>query len=80
MDYKAIMIKQAKTQGRESLYPFTIGVITSIITHENYSPNNKIRDITLAIEGMDEASKDKSLPWDYSDVKKASASTETAGK
>jgi hypothetical protein len=74
LDYKAMMINQAKSQGRASLRPFTIGVITSIINYNNV--DEELNDISLALEGMHEAWDDKSLPWDYADAKKAPAVTE----
>ena len=75
MNYKEMMVKQAKSQGKLSLHSYAIGVITSIVEC-SYNADEKVSDISLAIEGMDEAWDDKSLPWDYEDVKKALPQTE----
>ena len=75
MDYKTMMIKQAKSQGRLSLHPYTIGVITSIVEC-NYAPVDKVNGISLALEGMNKAWNDKSLPRDYTDAKKVPLSEE----
>ena len=75
MNYKEMMINQAKSQGRISLHPYTIGVIRSIIKWD-YNPDEKVNDISLALEGMYEAWNDKSLPHDYTDVKKPLLQTE----
>ena len=77
MDYKTMMINQSKSQGRLSLHPYAIGVITSIVSDGNYNPDKKVNDISLALEGMDEAWNDKSLPWDYVDTKKPSTAMES---
>src|SRR5665648_559255 len=69
------MINQAKSQGRLSLHPYTIGVITSIVEC-NYAPVDKVNGISLALEGMNKAWNDKSLPRDYADAKKAPLSEE----
>ena len=79
MNYKEMMINQAKSQGRTSLHPYTIGVITSIVEC-NYNPGEKVNAISLALEGMNEAWNDKSLPWDYADAKKLPAPTESVEK
>ena len=79
MNYKEMMINQAKSQGRISLHPYTIGVITSIIKC-NYAPVDKVNGISLALEGMNEAWNDKSLPHDYTDVKKPSTAMESDKK
>lgn len=76
MNYKEMMINQAKSQGRTSLHPYTIGVITSIIKEDSYNVDEKLIDISLALEGMDEAWNDKSLPHDYADAKKPLLQTE----
>ena len=75
MNYKEMMVNQAKSQGRISLHPFTIGVITTIISYGN--PGEKVSDISLALKGMYEAWDDKSLPHDYTDVKKPSTAMES---
>ena len=74
MNYKEMMINQAKFQGRLSLHPFTIGVITSIINYGNV--DEELNNISLALEGMNEAWDDKSLPWDYADAKRPLLQTE----
>ena len=68
MNYKEMMIGQAKSQGRSSLNAYTIGVITAIVNNGNAGPS-ELNDIALALEAMDEAWDDKSLPWDYEDAK-----------
>lgn len=74
MNYKTMMFKQAMAQGRETLHPFAIGVITTIVKNDNV--NGQLNDIALALESMNEAWNDESLPWNYEDVDKASAETE----
>ena len=69
------MINQARSQGRMSLCPYTVGVIRSIVKWD-YNPDKKVNDISLALEGMYEAWNDKSLPYDYVDVKKPLLQTE----
>ena len=80
MNYKEMMINQAKSQGRISLHPYTIGVITAIIADKSYTADEKVSAVSLALEGMYEAWYDKSLPHDYTDVKKPSTAMESDKK
>ena len=71
MNYKEMMINQAKAQGRISLHPFAFGVIASILNNGNSNADEKLNNVFLVREGMYEAWDDRSLPWDVTDTKKA---------
>lgn len=83
MDYKSMMTNLAKTQGRESLYPYTIGVIGSILgdlSTTAESAESKVIEIVLTLRSMDAVLADESLPWGLLDTKIASAPTEARKK
>jgi hypothetical protein len=73
LDYKSMMTNQAKTQGKESLYPYTIGVISAIIDDDIYDADEKVSDILQVLIEMKKASNDESLPWN---IKKPSTAME----
>ena len=71
MNYKEMMIKQAKFLGKSSLSAYAIGVITAIIDDKSYTSDEKVSAVSAALEAKNEAWNDKSLPHDYADAKKA---------
>jgi hypothetical protein len=76
-DRKAWFIDFAKIAGRKNLNAYLIGVIKSILccNYCDAEANNEIRN---ALDSMDAAFNDESLPWDIiMDAKKPSAPTES---
>ena len=71
MNYKEMMIGQANFLGKSSLHAYTIGVITAIIADKSYTADEKVSAVSAALEAKTEAWDDESLPYDYTDAKKA---------
>jgi len=76
LNYKEMMINQANFLGKSSLPAYTIGVITAIIDDKSYTTDEKVSAVSAALEAKNEAWDDRSLPHDYTDVKKALLLTE----
>lgn len=79
MDRKAWFIDFVKIAGRKNLNAYAIGVVKSILCC-NSDNATQVKEIRNAMESMDIALHDESLPWDVTDIKKASAPTEAKGK
>lgn len=75
-DRKAWFIDFAKVAGRKNLNAYLIGVIKSILCC-NYCDAEATKEIRNALDSMDAAFNDESLPWDVLDAKKPSAPTES---
>jgi hypothetical protein len=76
-DRKAWFIDFAKIAGRKNLNAYLIGVIKSILccNYCDAEANNEIRN---ALDSMDAAFNDESLPWDIiMDAKKPSTAMES---
>jgi len=71
LNYKEMMIGQANFLGKSSLHAYTIGVITAIIADKSYTADEKVSAVSAALGAINEVWDDKSLPYDYADVKKA---------
>ncbi|KUO75549.1 MAG: hypothetical protein APF81_27410 [Desulfosporosinus sp. BRH_c37] len=75
-DRKAWFIDFARIAGRRNLNAYLVGVIKSILCC-NYCDAEVNKEIRNALDSMDTAFNDKSLPWDVLDAKKPSAPTES---
>lgn len=73
---KKLMIDLAKSSGRSDLYPYAIGIIGEIVKGTHTAPRVKVNEIVRVLKDMNEVRNDESLPWDYTDAKKAPAQTE----
>ena len=72
MDRKAWFIDFAKIAGRKNLRKYFISVVKSILCCHYGNEAKQEMEIRNALEGMDEAMNDESLPWDVViDAKKA---------
>ncbi len=76
MDRKDWFIDFAKIAGRKNLRKYFISVTKSILS-EHCDEVKKENGIRNAIDSLDVAFNDESLPWDVIDAKKPSAPTES---
>ena len=76
MDRKAWFIDFAKIAGRKNLRKYFISVVKSILCCHYGDEAKQEMEIRNALEAMDEAMNDKSLPWDVTDAKKSPTAME----
>ena len=80
MDRKPWMVEVAKDCGRKYLNDLTIGIIREIVKEPHAPAEVKLAEIERTLKDLDEIYRDKSLPYDYTDVKKPSTAMESDGK
>lgn len=69
MDRKSWFIDFAKIAGRKNLQAYAIGVVKSILCC-NSDNATQAKEVRNAMDSMDIALHDESLPWEIMDVKK----------
>lgn len=79
MDRRSWFIDFARIAGRKNLYKYFVSVIKSILSC-NYDQVREEAEIFNALDSLNEALAQDSLPWDVTDAKKASAPTEAEEK
>jgi hypothetical protein len=61
----------ANDHGRKELYPFTMGIIKSVMSDKSYTADEKVLQIERTLSLLDTVWNDESLPWRYEDTEKA---------
>ncbi len=79
MDRKTWFIDFARIAGRRNLQAYAIGVVKSILCC-NSNDITRVSEIRNAMDSMDIALNDESLPWDVMDAKKAPTGMEAPKK
>jgi len=79
LDRRAWFIDFAKIAGRKNLHKYFISVIKSILS-SHYDEAREEEEIRNALDSLNLALNDESLPWDVMDVKKTPTAMEVPKK